>query len=70
MQAKAMALAVALLVTPFTVARADDEIVRGAIVKIEAQEIYVNIGVDRGVAGGASAYGARSSPCSATHASL
>ena len=34
-------------------ARADDEIVRGAIVKIEAQEIYVNIGVDRGIAGGA-----------------
>ena len=34
-------------------AHADDEIVRGAIVKIEAQEIYVNIGVDRGVAGGA-----------------
>jgi hypothetical protein len=35
-------------------AHADDEIVRGAIVKIEAQEIYVNIGVDRGVDGGAS----------------
>ena len=33
---------------------ADDEIARGAIVKIEAQEIYVNIGADRGVAGGAS----------------
>jgi hypothetical protein len=54
MQAKAMALAVALLVTALGVAHADDEIVRGAIVKIEAQEIYVNIGVDRGVAGGAS----------------
>jgi hypothetical protein len=35
-------------------AHADDEIVRGAIVKIEAQEIYLNIGVDRGVTGGAS----------------
>src|SRR5687767_10795068 len=35
-------------------AEADDEIVRGAIVKIEAQEIYVNIGVDRGVTGGSS----------------
>src|SRR5262245_21843194 len=36
------------------IAHADDEIVRGSIVKIEAQEIYVNIGVDRGVTGGAS----------------
>jgi hypothetical protein len=30
-------------------AYADDEIVRGTVVKIEAQEIYVNIGVSRGV---------------------
>ncbi len=36
------------------IAVADDEIVRGSIVKIEAQEIYVSIGVDRGVTGGAS----------------
>jgi hypothetical protein len=35
-------------------AHADDAIVRGAVIKIEAQEIYVNIGVDRGVTGGAS----------------
>jgi hypothetical protein len=45
-------LLVALLVAGR--AHADDEIVRGSIVKIEAQEIYVNIGVDRGVVGGAS----------------
>lgn len=30
-------------------AYADDEIVRGTVVKIEAQEIYVNIGASRGV---------------------
>ena len=34
-------------------AYADDEIVRGSVVKIEAQEIYVNIGVSRGVEGSA-----------------
>lgn len=33
-------------------AHADDEIVRGSIVKIEAQEIYISIGVDKGVTGG------------------
>lgn len=47
------ALIVALLLVPGLV-RADDEIVRGSIVKIEAQEIYLNIGIDRGVTGGAS----------------
>jgi hypothetical protein len=35
-------------------AHADDEIARGSIVKIEAQEIYISIGVDKGVSGGAS----------------
>jgi hypothetical protein len=33
-------------------AYADDEIVRGSVVKIEAQEIYVSIGVTRGVTAG------------------
>jgi hypothetical protein len=50
MRALRTALVLALFAAP---AHADDEIVRGTIVKIEAQEIYVNIGVDRGVAGGA-----------------
>ncbi len=49
----ALVLAVGTTLGP-AVAHADDEIVRGAIVKIEAQEIYVNIGVDRGVTGGSS----------------
>jgi hypothetical protein len=48
-----IALALFALVVP-SLAHADDEIVRGAVVKIEAQEIYVNIGVDRGVTGGSS----------------
>jgi hypothetical protein len=47
-------LAVALAILAPALAHADDEIVRGSIVKIEAQEIYVNIGADRGVSGGAS----------------
>jgi hypothetical protein len=34
-------------------AGADDEIVRGAVVKIEAQEIYISLGVAKGVSGGA-----------------
>jgi hypothetical protein len=34
-------------------AYADDEIVRGSVVKIEAQEIYVSIGVTKGVTAGA-----------------
>ena len=50
---RALVLALGALLAP-ALAHADDEIVRGAIVKIEAQEIYVNIGVDRGVTGGAS----------------
>lgn len=50
MRALRLVLAVALL-APMT-AHADDEIVRGSIVKIEAQEIYLNLGVDRGVTGG------------------
>ena len=47
------ALIVAFVALPL-IAHADDEIVRGSIVKIEAQEIYVNVGVDRGVEGGSS----------------
>ncbi|HEY5946362.1 MAG TPA: hypothetical protein VIV40_12755 [Kofleriaceae bacterium] len=46
------ALVIAFLLAP-ALAHADDEIVRGTIVKIEAQEIYLNVGVDRGVNGGA-----------------
>ena len=48
---RALVLAIAVLAP--AVARADDEIVRGAVVKIEAKEIYVDIGSDRGVAPGA-----------------
>jgi len=47
-----VALCAVLLVAP-ALAHADDEIVRGAVVKIEAQEIYVNIGVSKGVTAGA-----------------
>ncbi len=46
-------LALCALLAP-ALAHADDEIVRGSVVKIEAQEIYVNIGSERGVEGGAS----------------
>lgn len=35
------------------IARADDAIVRGAVVKVEAQEIYVDLGRDRGIVDGA-----------------
>lgn len=48
---RAVAAIVSLLVAP-TLAVADDDIVRGSVVKIEAQEIYISIGVDRGVTGG------------------
>lgn len=43
------ALSIAAVLCFATHAYADDEIVRGSIVKIEAQEIYVNIGSARGV---------------------
>src|SRR4051794_7419529 len=43
------ALAVIAVLCIATHAHADDEIVRGAIVKIEAQEIYVSVGSSRGV---------------------
>ena len=43
---RALVLAVGALLAP-ALAHADDEIVRGTVVKIEAQEIYVNIGVDQ-----------------------
>lgn len=42
-------LAVALAVTP---ALADDEIVRGAIVKVEHQEVYISVGTQQGVTDG------------------
>jgi hypothetical protein len=51
MRAVAVVAALVGLAVPVR-AHADDEIVRGSIVKIEAQEIYVNIGVDRGIAAG------------------
>src|SRR5262245_42045804 len=41
-----------LLIAAMRVASADDDIVRGSIVKIEAQEIYISVGVDKGVTGG------------------
>jgi len=47
------AFAIIAIVCAATRANADDEIVRGAVVKIEAQEIYVNVGVSRGVDGSA-----------------
>lgn len=50
---RALRLVFALALLAPVGAHADDEIVSGTIVKIEAQEIYVNIGVDRGVTGGA-----------------
>jgi len=48
-----MKLLLVLLLVP-SLALAGDEIARGSIVKIEAKEIYVNIGVDKGVSDGAS----------------
>ena len=44
---------VLLIATLATPASADDEIVRGTVVKVEASEIYVNLGRDRAVEGGA-----------------
>lgn len=46
------ALACAVLATSAP-ALADDEIARGAVVKVEQQEIYVSLGASRGVAAGA-----------------
>lgn len=50
------AIILLLLVVPALAAsrpaHADDEIVRGAVVKIEAKEIYVSLGSDRGVTDG------------------
>jgi len=40
-----------VLVAP-AVVRADDDIARGSVVKIEAQEVYISVGVDKGVTGG------------------
>jgi hypothetical protein len=48
-----VALALALLGGLAGRAGADDEIVRGAVVRIEAKEIYVSLGGDRGVVPGA-----------------
>ena len=47
------ALAMIVVISAPAIAVADDEIVRGSVVKIEAQEVYISIGVDRGVTGGA-----------------
>ncbi len=46
-------LAMLAVISAPAIAVADDEIVRGSVVKIEAQEVYISIGVDRGVTGGA-----------------
>ncbi len=46
------ALVIACAVLAPALAHADDEIVRGAVVKIESQEIYVNIGNTRGLVAG------------------
>lgn len=48
------ALVIAATLAAVPLAHANDEIVRGSIVKIEAQEIYISVGVDKGVTGGAS----------------
>ncbi len=48
---RALAATMIMLVAP-AVAVADDDIARGSVVKIEAQEIYISIGVDKGVTGG------------------
>lgn len=47
------ALAMIAILCATTRAYAEDEIVRGNVVKIEAHEVYVSIGVSRGVEGGA-----------------
>lgn len=47
---RALVLAIVLSASP---AFADDEIVRGAVVRIEAKELYINLGAGRGVAPGA-----------------
>jgi hypothetical protein len=46
-------LAIAAICLATSLAHADDEIVRGAVVKVEAAEIYVNLGKDRAVDDGA-----------------
>ena len=48
------ALAILAVLAAPAIAHADDEIVKGTIVKIEAQEIYVDIGAGKGVTHGAS----------------
>jgi hypothetical protein len=51
--ARRMALAAAIAISlAGAAARADDEIVKGAVVKIELREIYVNLGAGQGVTGG------------------
>ncbi len=49
---RALALVAVLAVSQ--IAHADDEIVKGTVVKIEAQEIYVDLGAGKGVTHGAS----------------
>lgn len=46
------ALVIALVAAP-AIVHAEDEIARGSVVKIEAQEIYVSLGRDHGIAPGA-----------------
>jgi hypothetical protein len=48
-----IARALAILVLLAGVARADHEILRGAVVKIEARELYIDLGSSRGVVVGA-----------------
>jgi hypothetical protein len=48
---RALATILGVLVAP-ALAIADDDIARGSVVKIEAQEVYISVGVDRGVTGG------------------
>ncbi|MBL0213741.1 MAG: hypothetical protein IPQ07_07650 [Myxococcales bacterium] len=49
----AVLLAIALAASAPTRALADDEIVRGSVVKVEQQEIYVSLGAKQGVGDGA-----------------
>lgn len=48
-----IALAAVLAMAVPHVAHAEDEIARGAVVKIEAQEIYISIGAGKGISDGA-----------------
>ena len=45
-------IAVVAILVAAPIAHADDEIVRGSVVKVEAAEIYVNLGRDRAIEDG------------------